>query len=411
MAFDTGCFTDMDRQSEEDYLETYENETERRASKEARLNAMRRAKRRQEVMRRIMPRLIPVFLGLAVIGAIVVIVLKNTDRADSGADMTVEPIAVDAESIPEYEDAGEEVKEETEEEETQVVGYEEYGPYAEVYSEEKDLFFSGYEVTGMSDAQVPPEDDVRSEYAVLIDADDGSVVAAKGADTKIYPASMTKILTALVAAEHVTDLDDQYMMDISITDFVYRNDCSAVGFSVGERVTVRDLMYGTILPSGADAALALAEYVAGSEELFVDMMNDKLEELGLSDTAHFTNCVGIHNDDHYCTLNDMAMIMKAAVENDLAKEIMNTRIYTTSATTEHPEGIEISNWFIRRIEDKDVHGRVVCAKTGFVNESGCCGASYQISNEGKHYICVTANAWSPWRCIYDHVAMYDAYTK
>ena len=126
-------------------------------------------------------------------------------------------------------------------------------------------------------------------------------------------------------------------------------------------------MYGTILPSGGDAALALAEYVAGSHDKFVDMMNDKLKELGLSDTAHFTNCVGIYDDDHYCTLSDMAMIMKAAVENDLAKEILKTHIYTTSQTPEHPEGIEISNWFLRRIEDKDTGGEVICAKTGFRN--------------------------------------------
>ena len=107
----------------------------------------------------------------------------------------------------------------------------------------------------------------------------------------------------------------------------------------------------------------------------------------------------------------MAMIMKAAVENDLAREIMSTHIYTTSKTTEHPEGIEISNWFLRRIEDKDTHGEVICAKTGYVKESGCCGASYQISNDGKRYICVTADAWSSWRCIYDHVALYDAFTN
>ena len=90
------------------------------------------------------------------------------------------------------------------------------------------------------------------------------------------------------------------------------NDCSGVGFEKGESVTVKDLLYGTVLPSGADAALGLAYYVAGSQEEFVTLMNQKLDELGLSETAHFTNCVGIYDADHYCTLYDLAVIMRAA---------------------------------------------------------------------------------------------------
>lgn len=375
---------------------------------EARLAAMRKAKKRQEIRRRVTPWLL---LGILITMAVVFFGGKIRESISLKQENTGDSV-IEVESITSEDTSGQEEQEEeaVQDEEVEIIGDGALGPYAESYSEEKELFFDGYEVTGMTEAKPAPEE-VMSDYAVLIDADEGTVVAAKDADIRIYPASMTKILTVLVAAEHVTDLDDLYMMDISITDYVYKHDCSAVGFSLGERVTVRDLMYGTILPSGADAALALAEYVAGSEELFVDMMNDKLEELGLSDTAHFTNCIGVYDDDHYCTLTDMAMIMKAAVENDLARQIMNTRIYTTSSTEEHPDGIEISNWFIRRIEDKDAHGKVMCAKTGFVNESGCCAASYQISNEGKHYICVTGNAWSAWRCIYDHVAMYDAYTN
>ena len=369
---------------------------------------MRKAKKRQEIRRRVTPWLL---LGILITMAVVFFGGKIRESISLKQENTGDSV-IEVESITSEDTSGQEEQEEeaVQDEEVEIIGDGALGPYAERYSEEKGLFFDGYEVTGMTEAKPAPEE-VMSDYSVLIDADEGTVVAAKDADIRIYPASMTKILTVLVAAEHVTDLDDLYMMDISITDYVYKHDCSAVGFSLGERVTVRDLMYGTILPSGADAALALAEYVAGSEELFVDMRNDKLEELGLSDTAHFTNCIGVYDDDHYCTLTDMAMIMKAAVENDLARQIMNTRIYTTSSTEEHPDGIEISNWFIRRIEDKDVHGQVMCAKTGFVNESGCCAASYQVSNEGKHYICVTGNAWSAWRCIYDHVAMYDAYTN
>lgn len=287
---------------------------------------------------------------------------------------------------------------------------EEINPFLEA-SADAASFFSGYELSLNDDVAYISSDNVLSNYALLVNLDTGNVVASKAANERINPASMTKILTLLVAAENITDLDDTFVMTQEIGDFVYKNECSNAGFAVGETVTVKDMLYGTILPSGGDAAMCLAEYIAGSQESFVDMMNAKLSELGLSDTAHFTNCIGIYNADHYCSLMDMAMILKAAEENSLCHEVLNARTYTTSITPEHPEGITVSNWFMRRIEDKDTHGEVMGAKTGFVAQSGCCGASYQISNDGTHYICVTADAWSSWRCIYDHVEIYDVYTS
>ncbi|MBQ3791147.1 MAG: D-alanyl-D-alanine carboxypeptidase [Lachnospiraceae bacterium] len=278
-------------------------------------------------------------------------------------------------------------------------------------SEEQDVFFSGYEIHESGTTAEIVDEEVQSTYAVLVNAETGEVVAGKGADEVTSPASMTKILTLLVAVEHLTDLDETVVMTQEVGDFIYRKDLSAVGFQVGDVIPVRDLLYGTILPSGADAAMLLAQHVAGSEEAFVGMMNDKIAELGLSETAHFSNPVGLYDSENHCTMKDMAMILKAAVENELCREVLSAHTYTTTGTQDHPEGIEISNWFLRRIEDKDAHGEVICAKTGFVDQSGCCAASYQISNDGGHYICVTGNAWSSWRCIYDHVRIYDLYTK
>lgn len=256
-----------------------------------------------------------------------------------------------------------------------------------------------------------PPGEVDSTNVVFIDLESGDVLAQRGYKEVVNPASMTKVLTLLVAAEHVTDLEDTFTITIDITDYSYVNDCSNVGFEVGEVVTVRDLLYGTILPSGGDAAVGLATYVAGSHEAFVDMMNDKLEELGLSSTAHFTNCVGIYDKNHHCSVYDMAMIMEAALTNDLCREVLGARTYTTSATAEHPEGITVSNWFIRRIEDKDTGGEILGAKTGYVNESGSCAVSYGVDASGKGYVCATTGAHSSWRCIYDHVAIYKAYAK
>jgi D-alanyl-D-alanine carboxypeptidase (penicillin-binding protein 5/6) len=267
-----------------------------------------------------------------------------------------------------------------------------------------------YSAHTTAQTQAPPEE-VNSTNVVFLEVESGDILAQRDYRAVISPASMTKVLTVLVAAERVTNLDDTFTMTIDITDYSYSNDCSSVGFSVGENVTVRDLFYGTILPSGGDAAVALATYVAGSHEAFVELMNEKAEELGLSDTAHFTNCVGLYDEQHHCTVYDMAMIMEAAMDNELCREVLQAHTYTTSSTEQHPEGITISNWFLRRIEDKDTGGEVLCAKTGFVVQSGSCAVSYGVDADGREYICATTGAYSSWRCIYDHVALYKQYME
>lgn len=254
-------------------------------------------------------------------------------------------------------------------------------------------------------------EDIVSSSAILVDTETSNIVAQREAMKRIDPASMTKILTLLVAVEHIDNLDDIFTITPEITDYSYVNDCSNAGFEKNETVTVRDMLYGTILPSGADAAVGLAEYVAGSQEKFVELMNEKLKELGLSETAHFTNCVGIYDENHYCTVYDMAIILKAAIDNELCKEVLSAHTYTTSFSEQHPEGIIISNWFLRRIEDKDTGGEVVCGKTGYVLQSGNCAASYGVNSSGKGYICVTVNANSGWRCIYDHAALYKQFME
>ena len=274
-------------------------------------------------------------------------------------------------------------------------------------------FFPGYTVHTAPSVAAALTGEGMSDHAVLINANTGEIVAGKNWEGPIVPASMTKILTVLVAAEHLgpAALDEPFTVTIDDTDYSYRNDGSAAGFGIDETVTVRDLFYGTILPSGADAASALARRTAGSREAFADLMNQKLAELGLADSAHFTNCVGLYDAGHYCTLTDMAMILKAAVENDICREVLSAHTWTTTATEQHPEGITISNWFLRRIEDKDTHGEVRCAKTGFVKESRNCAASWHIASDGTDWICVTAGAHSAWRCIYDHVDIYQKFTQ
>lgn len=260
------------------------------------------------------------------------------------------------------------------------------------------------------------EEQIISEYGVLIDVEAQEILARRDDRGRINPASMTKVLTVLTAADAlgITDgteavLDDTFTMTRVITDYCYVNDCSIAGFSLDEQVTVRDLFYGTILPSGADAAVGLAIYVAGSQEAFVELMNEKLEAMELSETTHFTNCVGLYNEDHYSSVYDIAVILKETADNPFCREVLSAHTYNTAFTEQHPEGILLSNWFLRRIEDRDTHGEVLCGKTGFVNQSGSCAASLAVDVNGREYLCVTAGSSSPWQCIDDQHMLYQKY--
>lgn len=350
-----------------------------------RQSVSRKRKRRQQELRR---RLIPIggFLCiLLVIGIIVKVTSNHSNTNQIEADLGP------SESVSEGLIS-------TETDENLTASVEENTEATKVFSAQETA-----ETTNVGDSIV-------SQHAVLIDLDSNNIVAQKGANERINPASMTKVLTVLVAAEHLTeeDLDKTFTFTLDVTDYAYINDCSTAGFLEGETVTVRDLFYGTILPSGGDAAVGLATYVAGSQEAFVEMMNEKVEQLGLSDSAHFTNCVGIYDENLYCTTYDMAMILEAAMNNEFCKEVMSAHSYKTSITEQHPEGIVISNWFLRRIEDKETIGTVVCGKTGYVVQAGSCAASYGEAPDGHGYICVTAGSSSSWQCIYDQVSLYDS---
>ncbi len=276
-------------------------------------------------------------------------------------------------------------------------------------------------LTGVAELNTEPdegteavEEAVDSGYAILISLSENRVLASRQSKTRMYPASMTKVMTVLVAAEHLKSaeaLGEIFEMTQAIEQYAYVNDCSNVGFSVGERVTIADLFYGTILPSGADAAIGLAEYTAGSQEAFVDMMNEKAEQLGISETTHFVNCVGLYDDEHYSTAADIAVIMNAAMDNPICREALTRHIYTTMGTSFHPDGIVVSNLFLRRIEDYMPSGEVLGAKTGFVNESLNCAVSYGVDDSGHNYICVTGSAHGAWQAIRDHIALYGKYFR
>lgn len=383
--------------------EQYNEDEEREIRHKERIERMQREKAKQEFIRQNIRKYAPVAAG-AILVLIVLIVGINVVRGIGKGQKSQNDTNDGMESAL----VGETASTESSEIQTQSDDDEIAQVNATVSEQEEPALH--YTAQTTSDT-LAPGDEVVSSNAVFIDLATGNVLSQREYKEVINPASMTKILTVLVAAEHVTNLDDTFTITLDITDYSFVNDCSNVGFSVGEEVTIRDLFYGTILPSGADAAVALATYVAGSHEAFVDMMNEKVEELGLSETAHFTNCVGLYDKEHHCTVYDMAMILEAAINNDLCREVLSAHTYTTSSTEQHPEGITISNWFLRRIEDKDTGGEVICAKTGYVVQSRNCAASFGKDNAGNEYICVTAGSTSSWRCIYDHVELYQQFAR
>lgn len=268
-----------------------------------------------------------------------------------------------------------------------------------------------YEVRPTPGTPNLPEVEVGSGKWALIDIGSNTVVSQKAGTSRFSPASLTKVLTILVAAEQQPDLDAQFTMTGEILEYCRVKGCTMAGFVEGETVSVRDLFYGAVLPSGGEAAMALAVYTAGSQSAFVERMNAKLEELGLSGTAHMSNCIGLPGKNHYCTLYDMAMILKAAVENDWTREVLASGSYTTAPTQQNPAGITFTSWFLRKIGESELKGTVVAAKNGYEDSAGDCAASYYVSESGTPYICVTSNASSAWRCVNDHAALYQLYAS
>lgn len=252
--------------------------------------------------------------------------------------------------------------------------------------------------------------ELYSSSAVLVDVQSGTVLAEKGMDEKIYPASMTKVMTLLVAAENLPDLDATFTMTQAIIDPLYLAGASMAGYVNGETVTMRDLLYGAVVPSGAEATEALAQAVAGSEEAFVAMMNEKAAALGLANT-HFMNTSGLHDENHYSTVREIALILQAALENETCTEILSAENYRASETEQHPDGLAMTNKFLYRVHHEyALNGaEITAAKTGYTAEAMNCCASAGITPDGRSVICVTANAWTGEFCIEDHIALYTKY--
>lgn len=231
--------------------------------------------------------------------------------------------------------------------------------------------------------------EIYSDTALLMSLD-GDILYSKNGSEQIYPASLTKIMTAIVALENINYLDESVVIPGDIFDYLTSEGASTAGFSAYESVTYRDLLYGALLSSGAECCLTLSAYLGGSEEMFVSMMNEKASELEMNDT-HFTNSIGLHSYDHYSTAEDIAKLLIYALDNEDFRKIFTSQSYYTE-TDYQPYGITLSSTMFSELDSEYFTGGIFLGgKTGYTNEAGHCLASLARVN-GQEYILVTAGA-------------------
>ncbi len=230
-----------------------------------------------------------------------------------------------------------------------------------------------------------------SRYIVLLERSKQTVIAEKKANEKMYPASMTKIMTTILALERISDLDREVRIPSEIIAKTKSQGASAAGFRAGEIVTIRDLLYGMMLPSGAECCYRLAKYLEGSEQKFAEKMNEKAKELGMKHT-HFCNTTGLHQEEHYTTAKDMAVLLDYALKNEKFREIFTSMTYQVPSTNLHPSGMTLhSTLFPYKDQLILDNGQFLGGKTGYTSEAGLCLASL-VRRNGKEYILVTAGA-------------------
>lgn len=232
------------------------------------------------------------------------------------------------------------------------------------------------------------EIELESDYVYMIDADNQQVLIDKGSDKLIYPASMTKIMTLIVVLEHLDDIYETLVLDKEVFQGLYEANASLAGYSLNEKVSVKDCLYGLFLPSGAECTKALAIHVAGSEDAFIELMNQKAKELGMKDT-HYENTTGLHHIAHVTTLQDLSKLMLYCLNNPDFYEIFTTESYLATSGSIHNK-LKMESTLFKRLSDEHKE-YILGGKTGYTNPAGLCLASYA-SYQDRNVILITAHA-------------------
>jgi D-alanyl-D-alanine carboxypeptidase (penicillin-binding protein 5/6) len=244
-------------------------------------------------------------------------------------------------------------------------------------------------------------DGISSEAAIIVNMDSYAAIGTKNADTRIYPASMTKVMTLLVACENLDNLYARITVTQEQVDYKNRLGASGENFSAGETLTAKDLMYLIIYDSNSIACQAIAEYICGSEAEFVKLMNKKAKDIGLNST-NFVNSTGLHDENHYTTVREMAAIMAYALDNPTAKTIISSNTgYKVTVYSQDGKSVTRSltmytDWLTRfkqgkysKVEDAILSTSTVKGgKTGYEDIPTACFVTYAEGKNGVKYICV-----------------------
>lgn len=246
---------------------------------------------------------------------------------------------------------------------------------------------------------------VNAESAILVEVSTGRIIYEKNSTKQMFPASTTKMMTAILVIENC-NLQDT----VTISETALQNIPSGYvtcDISAGEEIAVNDLLYALMLPSANDAAFALAEHVAGTVDAFADMMNNKAREIGCKDT-HFVNPNGIHDSKQYTTAYDLYLIAKYCMQNETFRNIVSTKEYTLPATNKHAEADRsfVTTNDLIKPEKTNYYKTATGIKTGHTSMAGYCLVS-ESSREGLDFISVVLNSETDNKRFQDTVTLFD----
>ena len=242
---------------------------------------------------------------------------------------------------------------------------------------------------------------ITGEYVTLYNMNEDTLLYSKNDTKKTSIASLTKMMTTLVAIEEIDNLDK--IVTIKERDFEGTVGYSKAGFKVGDKVTYRDLLYGIILPSGADAVNAVVNNTLGYDK-FIKKMNETAKKIGMNDTS-YANPVGKDDENNYSTSSDLAKLLKYALKNETFKTIFTTKSYKTS------NGINLEstvNSYKNILNTDEIKG----AKSGFTKDAGRCLASITTLNNVDYLLVViNSSTTNPYNAVKDTITIYDYYNN
>ncbi len=263
-----------------------------------------------------------------------------------------------------------------------------------VYSNEE-----GLKADGFAASLCVPEnnetynaDGVNAEAFALYDLTDKSVISQKNSFEKVYPASTTKILTCLVALEN-SNLDD--IVTVPKESEITVSGSSMASLRPGDQLSMRDLLYGLMVPSGNDAAVAIAHHISGGVDSFSELMNKKARELGATH-SNFINPHGLPDDEHYTTVYDMYLIFQAALKNEDFLNIANQKEYTATVVSAEGQQKDVvwknGNGFLSGRFSLPEGISIKAGKTGHTSKAGFCLVLAESSTDGHDYISIVMKA-------------------